>query len=313
MPNSPWLSRRDVPEIDDTSLAALLEGTRLPADAPPPLRPLAETLAALTAPPASDELAGEVAAMAEFRNRLGGQARAGRSHRRRRPLLAPLASARAAVAAGAAALSLGGFATAAFAGGAPRPGPAVRAQRDRRTGGGRQPATRRPSRLACEHSPKLVGHAIRPGRRRPGGIRALHRLVPCQGTRHQQPAGGRLPEPCRRGRRSRQHRRLLRRRAAPRSIVRAFAAPVRPADVAPVRPADVASQRPADVSPHAGRIGPAILASVISRVLGRRQESPARGRKPRSAGPCSWLGHVRARTRIDARERISTRVHATTR
>ena len=121
MPNSPWLSRRDVPEIDDTSLAALIEGAQLPAGAPPQLQPLSETLAALTAPPASDELAGEVAAMAEFRNRFGVPLRARRSHRRRHPVLALLASVRAVVAAGVAALSLGGFATAAFAGALPAP------------------------------------------------------------------------------------------------------------------------------------------------------------------------------------------------
>jgi len=128
MPNFPWLSRQDVPEIDDTSLAALLAGAELPAGSPPQLRLLSETLAALMAPPASDELAGEVAAMAEFRNRFGVPAHARRSHRRRRPVLASLTSAGAAVAAGAAALSLGGFATAAFAGALP--GPAQRFAHD---------------------------------------------------------------------------------------------------------------------------------------------------------------------------------------
>jgi hypothetical protein len=85
------------------------------------LQPLADALAALKARPASDELAGEAAALAEFEARVGGPVPVSRSRRRRHPLLASLLSARAAAAAAVAALSLGGFATAAFAGALPAP------------------------------------------------------------------------------------------------------------------------------------------------------------------------------------------------
>jgi hypothetical protein len=121
MPNFPWLSSQDAPETGDASLAALLAGEE-PAEAlAPGLRPLADGLAALTAGPASDELAGEAAALAEFYHRVGVPVPVSRSRHRRHPLLSPLLSARAAAVAAVAALSLGGFATAAFAGALPAP------------------------------------------------------------------------------------------------------------------------------------------------------------------------------------------------
>jgi hypothetical protein len=121
MPNFSWLSSQDAPELGDASLAALLVGAQ-PADGlAPGVQPLADAVAALTAGPASDELAGEAAALAEFEARVGRPVSTSRSRHRRHPRLAALLSARAAAAAAVAALSLGGFATAAFAGALPEP------------------------------------------------------------------------------------------------------------------------------------------------------------------------------------------------
>jgi hypothetical protein len=119
MPNLPWLSRRDVPETGDASLAALLAGAQLPPDSPPEFQPVADVLAALKAGPARDELAGEAAALTEFREGLGVPGPGRRS--RRRPGLLPSLSARAAIAAAVAAMSLSGLATAAYAGALPAP------------------------------------------------------------------------------------------------------------------------------------------------------------------------------------------------
>jgi hypothetical protein len=121
MPNFPWLSSQDAPEMGDASLAALLAGAEPPEGLAPGLQPVADALAALTAAPVRDELAGEAAALAEFASRVGMPVPVSRSRRRRHPLLTPLLSARAAAAAAVAALSLGGFATAAFAGALPAP------------------------------------------------------------------------------------------------------------------------------------------------------------------------------------------------
>jgi len=121
MPNFPWLSGQDAPEIGDASLAALLAGAEPAEGLAPELQPLADALAALTAGPARDELAGEAAALAEFASRAGVPVPVSRSRHRRHPLLAPLLSARAAAVTAVAALSLGGFATAAFAGALPAP------------------------------------------------------------------------------------------------------------------------------------------------------------------------------------------------
>jgi hypothetical protein len=118
MPNFPWSGRREVLPISDAALAALLSGTDLPAGSPPELRPVAEALGALTDGPAGDELAGEAVALAAFRDQFGVPGPVPR-RRRRPPLLAPLLSAKAAAA--AAVLSIGGLATAAYAGALPAP------------------------------------------------------------------------------------------------------------------------------------------------------------------------------------------------
>jgi len=121
MPNFPWLSSRDASEMGDASLAALLAGAEPAEGLAPGLRPVADVLAALTAGPAGDELAGEAAALAEFRSRVGVPVPVSRPRHRRHPLLTSLLSARAATVAAVAALSAGGFATAAFAGALPAP------------------------------------------------------------------------------------------------------------------------------------------------------------------------------------------------
>jgi len=121
MPNFPWLSSQDAPEMEDASLAALLAGAEPAEGWAPGLRPLADGLASLSARPARDELAGEAEALAEFYSRVGAPVPVSRSRRRRHPLLTPLLSVRGAAAAAVAALSLGGFATAAFAGALPAP------------------------------------------------------------------------------------------------------------------------------------------------------------------------------------------------
>jgi hypothetical protein len=104
--------------IGDTSLTALLAGTELPPGSPPELRPLAEALAELRAQPAVDELKGEAKTLAAFRNQFGVPRRAHHPPARtpaprRRHLPVKAAAAAAAV------LSLGGIATAAYAGALP--------------------------------------------------------------------------------------------------------------------------------------------------------------------------------------------------
>ena len=121
MPNLWWLNSQDAPEIEDASLAALLAGAEPDQGLAPGLQPLADGLATLTATPASDELAGEAAALTEFYHRVGVPVPVSRSRHRRHPVLTSLLSARAAAAAAVAALGLGGFATAAFAGALPAP------------------------------------------------------------------------------------------------------------------------------------------------------------------------------------------------
>src|SRR5262249_21443280 len=109
-------------EMGDASLAALLAGAD-PGEGPAArgLQPVADVMAALTAAPTSDELAGEAAALAEFRSRGGVPVPVRRSRHRRHAVLTSLLSAAAAAAAAVAGLSLGAFATAAFAGALPAP------------------------------------------------------------------------------------------------------------------------------------------------------------------------------------------------
>jgi len=115
MPSFFGPGRRDVPTIEDTSLAALLAATELPAGAAPELRPLAEALAELRGQPASDELEGEAETLAAFRSHFGSPRIAHRQPARKlAPLSRPLLV-KAAVAA-ATALSISGIAAAAYAG-----------------------------------------------------------------------------------------------------------------------------------------------------------------------------------------------------
>ena len=104
--------------IGDTSLAALLAGTELPPGPAPELRALAEALAELRAQPASDELEGEAKTLAAFRSQFGAPRITHRPPARTPPPRRRLLPVKAAAAA-AAVLSLGGIATAAYAGALP--------------------------------------------------------------------------------------------------------------------------------------------------------------------------------------------------
>jgi hypothetical protein len=160
MPNLWWLSGQDAPDIEDASLAALLAGAEPAEGLAPGLRPLADGLAALTARPASDELAGEAEALAEFYHRAGVPVPVHRSPHRRHPLLAPLLSARAAAAAAVAALGLGGFATAAFAGALPAPAQQFAHHTfGAPAAGGGQPTGTHPSTSATPAGPDATGPA----------------------------------------------------------------------------------------------------------------------------------------------------------
>jgi len=120
MPNFPWLGRQDASAIEDAALAAMLSGPEVPDDLAAGLQPAADVLAALRARPSGDELASEAFAMAEFRNRVGVPDQIRRTRPRRRPsLLTSLMSAKVAVAAAAVAITIGGVATAAYAGALP--------------------------------------------------------------------------------------------------------------------------------------------------------------------------------------------------
>ena len=119
MPNIAGSPRADVPELPDGALDALLTGDLVTGEAWAGLRPAAALLAALTAAPHDDELAGHARVLAEFRRR-GLPARARRPARRRRRSLTSL-TARAAAAAAVAATALGGVAAAAYTGALPAP------------------------------------------------------------------------------------------------------------------------------------------------------------------------------------------------
>lgn len=121
MPNFPWRGQ-DASAIEDAALAAMLSGPDMPEDLAAGLQPAADVLAALRARPSGDELAGEAFAMAEFRNRAGMPDPVRRTRpRRRRALVTSLMSAKVAMAAAAVAITVGGVATAAFAGALPAP------------------------------------------------------------------------------------------------------------------------------------------------------------------------------------------------
>lgn len=116
MPNFPWTARQDVSPVEDTSLAALLDGNGLPAGAKAELRPVADVLAALTASAGSDELTGLAAARAEFRRRVVVPDQVRQSPRRRLGGLASRLSAKVGAAAAVVVMGLGGAAVAAYAG-----------------------------------------------------------------------------------------------------------------------------------------------------------------------------------------------------
>jgi len=122
MPNLPWPKRGDEPMTVDPSLAAVLKWADFLAGSAPEMKPVAEVLAALTAGPADDELAGEAAALAAYRNRGSVPRPATRTRRRGRRQLFPILSARpAATVAAAAVLSFSAFATAAYTQALPAP------------------------------------------------------------------------------------------------------------------------------------------------------------------------------------------------
>jgi hypothetical protein len=115
MPSLPWAARQDVSPAEDTSLAALLAGNGLPADAGAELRPVADVLASLTARPGSDELTGLAAAQAEFRRRVAGPAQVRRSRHWRPGGLVSRLGVKVSTAAAVVVMGFGGAAAAAYA------------------------------------------------------------------------------------------------------------------------------------------------------------------------------------------------------
>lgn len=185
MPNFPWSGRRDVPAIEDSALAGLLRGAPVSGDAESVLAPVAEVLAVLTGPATEDELAGEAAALAEFRRR-PEEAAWSRAARRRRPRALMRLIPAPAAAAAALVLGLGGVATAAYTGSLPASlqriahgiiGAPDAAPGDQTGGGGTGPAPTSPSALrlctAYDHA-KAAGTAAEQSA-------ALRRLVQAAG------------------------------------------------------------------------------------------------------------------------------------
>lgn len=119
MPRSPRTARQDASPVEDTSLAVLLAGSVLPADAGAELRPVADVLTALAARPARDELTGLAAAQAEFRRCVAVPAQARKSARWRPAGLASRLGARVGAAVAVVVMGLGGAAAAAYAGALP--------------------------------------------------------------------------------------------------------------------------------------------------------------------------------------------------
>jgi hypothetical protein len=161
MPNFLRQGRQDAPESASGAalLAELLAGGELPPGSPPELRPVVDALAALKAGPASDELAGEAAALAAFRSRVAAQPSVRtqptvRRWRRRHPVLSPVLSARAAAAAVVAILSIGGVATAAYTGALPAP-----VQQFAHNIFGAPPVGSHPGAATSSARPAVAGHA----------------------------------------------------------------------------------------------------------------------------------------------------------
>lgn len=119
MPNLSLRAGQAASGIPDAALAALLTDGTLPEEAPAAVQHVADIVAALRASPATEEAAGKAAALAQFRELVGVSSNPSRLPRRRPTLLSTLLSAKAAAAAVAAIVTLGGVATAAFAGALP--------------------------------------------------------------------------------------------------------------------------------------------------------------------------------------------------
>lgn len=115
MPNRTSPHRTDVAGISDAALSGLLAGGTVGADAPASLQHVADVLAALRAEPAAGETAGRVAALTEFRRRLGGSPVSSRLRRTTPAAVMPLLRTRAGAAGTAAVLGFGGIAAAAYA------------------------------------------------------------------------------------------------------------------------------------------------------------------------------------------------------
>ena len=115
MPTLPWPTRPEAQALD-----ALLSGNCRPEEAPANLRPVAEVLAALQAPPDRREVAGWGQALTVYREIAGQLGLPGRPRSRRLRLIAPLLGARFAAAAGATLIAvLGGGVAAAYTGSLP--------------------------------------------------------------------------------------------------------------------------------------------------------------------------------------------------
>jgi hypothetical protein len=115
MPTFPWQIRPEAQALD-----ALLSGNCPPEEAPAGLRPVAEVLVALQAPPDRREVAGWGQALTVYREGAGRPGMPGRPRSRRRTVTAPRLGARFAAAAGAAMLAvLGGGVAAAYTGSLP--------------------------------------------------------------------------------------------------------------------------------------------------------------------------------------------------
>ncbi|MBO0816137.1 MAG: hypothetical protein J2P30_13475 [Actinobacteria bacterium] len=117
MPNIPQSPLQGGSAVTDADLAALLAGKR---DVAPWLRPVADVLAALSTEPSPAELTGEARALAQFRRRAGVLVPLEGARRGTAGLSSRL-STKIAAGATAAAVVLGGAATAAFAGVLPAP------------------------------------------------------------------------------------------------------------------------------------------------------------------------------------------------
>jgi len=119
MPSLPWTARQDVSPAEDTPLESLLAGNGSPAGAGAELGAVADVLAALTAHPGGDELAGLTAARAEFSRRVAVPVQVRHSRRWRSFGLVSRLGVRLVTAVAIVAMGFGGAAAAAYAGALP--------------------------------------------------------------------------------------------------------------------------------------------------------------------------------------------------